>query len=63
MSTFGLVHVGFAGVANSVPERIRHLVFLDAFVPSDGENIYDQGYPRMAATSKHFSVPAPEWNR
>jgi len=26
------------GVADRVPERIKHLIYLDAFVPEDGEN-------------------------
>jgi pimeloyl-ACP methyl ester carboxylesterase len=29
------------GVADHVPERIAHLVFLDAFVPSDGQSMLD----------------------
>lgn len=27
------------GVADRVPERVRHLVYLDAFVPADGESL------------------------
>jgi hypothetical protein len=29
------------GVADRVPERIAHLVYLDAFVPEDGESMLD----------------------
>ena len=29
------------GVADQVPERIRHLVYLDAFVPADGQSLND----------------------
>jgi pimeloyl-ACP methyl ester carboxylesterase len=29
------------GVADQMPERIAHLVFLDAFVPSDGQSMLD----------------------
>jgi pimeloyl-ACP methyl ester carboxylesterase len=29
------------GVADRVPERIRHVVYLDAFVPGDGESVLD----------------------
>jgi pimeloyl-ACP methyl ester carboxylesterase len=29
------------GVAERVPERIRHLVYLDAFLPNDGERLLD----------------------
>lgn len=28
------------GVADSIPERIKHLVYLDAFVPNDGESAF-----------------------
>ena len=30
-----------SGVADRVPERIRSLVFLDAFVPEHGESVAD----------------------
>src|SRR5436309_10254668 len=29
------------GVAEKMPERIQHLVFLDAFQPADGQSLYD----------------------
>src|SRR4051794_19239491 len=29
------------GVAEKMPERIAHLVFLDAFQPTDGQSLYD----------------------
>jgi len=29
------------GVADRVPERIRHLVYLDAFAPRDGQSVFD----------------------
>jgi pimeloyl-ACP methyl ester carboxylesterase len=29
------------GVADRMSERIRHLVYLDAFVPADGQSLYD----------------------
>jgi pimeloyl-ACP methyl ester carboxylesterase len=32
-----------SGVAERVPERIAALVFLDAFVPADGESLWDLG--------------------
>ena len=38
-----------SGVADRVPERIRSLVYLDAFVPRDGQSTVDQMSP--AATS------------
>ena len=30
-----------SGVAERVPERLRHLVYLDAFLPNDGERLLD----------------------
>ena len=32
-----------SGVADRMPERIRHLVYLDAFVPADGQSLVDLG--------------------
>ena len=29
------------GIADRVPERVRHLVYLDAFVPRDGQSLND----------------------
>ena len=31
------------GVADSLPERITQMIYLDAFVPEDGESIFAQG--------------------
>src|SRR5919205_384080 len=31
------------GVADRVPERVRHLVYVDAFVPADGQSLNDLG--------------------
>ncbi|MFT3904577.1 MAG: alpha/beta hydrolase [Niabella sp.] len=51
------------GVADSIPERIKKLVFLDAFAPNDGESVITargdgkQGPERNA--SNGFAVP--EW--
>src|SRR5437867_3282753 len=33
------------GVADRVPERIAHLVYVDAFVPHHGESLLDLGGP------------------
>src|SRR6266571_1106555 len=51
MATFVLVHGGWhggwcwrkviPGVVDQVPERIAHLVYLDTFVPRDGESMVD----------------------
>jgi pimeloyl-ACP methyl ester carboxylesterase len=37
-----------SGVADRVPEQIRTLVYLDAFVPEDGECIFDNVPPELA---------------
>ena len=31
------------GVAERMPDRIKHLVYLDAFLPDDGQSLYDLG--------------------
>jgi pimeloyl-ACP methyl ester carboxylesterase len=38
------------GVADRMPERIQHLVFLDAFVPADGQCLFDLGGPSRDST-------------
>ena len=39
------------GVMDRIPERLRHVVFLDAAVPEDGMSLYDLfGGPRAGAT-------------
>ena len=38
-----------AGVADRVPERVAHLVYLDAFVPRDGQAVHDIFSPEFAA--------------
>lgn len=38
------------GVADQAPERIRSLVYLDAFVPTDGQSLMDLLYPDWVAS-------------
>lgn len=59
-----VVLVGFSysglvatAVAERVPERLAHLVYLDAFVPQDGQSLMDMIGPEAAA---HFEVIAAE---
>jgi len=40
------------GVADRVPERVRHLVYLDAFVPRDGQSLFDLLPPQSAASRR-----------
>jgi pimeloyl-ACP methyl ester carboxylesterase len=40
------------GVADKIPEKIRALVYLDAFVPRDGESVMDHLDPAMRAGMK-----------
>jgi pimeloyl-ACP methyl ester carboxylesterase len=57
-----------AGVADRSPERIRHLIYLDAVVPEDGQSAWELLGPRngewleeMLATSEHkWLLPVPE---
>ncbi len=44
-----------AGVADRVPARLAHLVYLDAFVPRDGQAVHDIFSPEFAA---HLQIPA-----
>lgn len=46
------------GVADRVPERVRHLVYLDAFVPGDGQSLQDLvGAAPTAAPLEGWLVP------
>jgi pimeloyl-ACP methyl ester carboxylesterase len=46
------------GVAERMPERIQHLVFLDAFQPADGQSLYSltSGGPRTS-TDDDWRIP------
>jgi pimeloyl-ACP methyl ester carboxylesterase len=49
------------GVADRMPERIQHLVYLDAFLPADGQSLYDvRGGPADAPVD--WRVPPPHRN-
>ena len=37
-----------SGVADQVPDRIRTLVYLEAFVPEDGQCVFDPHWPERA---------------
>ena len=59
------------GVADRMPERIAHLVYLDAFLPNDGESLYSLGGGRAPETEdwqvppieRRFATPEEEaWN-
>ena len=54
------------GVADRIAERIHALAYLDAFVPDDGQSLFDINIPantqrflESAGTSGGLSVPAP----
>jgi ribulose-5-phosphate 4-epimerase/fuculose-1-phosphate aldolase/pimeloyl-ACP methyl ester carboxylesterase len=46
------------GVADRMPERIKHLVYLDAFLPSDGQSLRDLGGNRGGDASSDWRVPS-----
>jgi pimeloyl-ACP methyl ester carboxylesterase len=57
-----------SGVAERVPERIRHLVFVDAFVPEDGESVLTaarvaqfETWVRSTVDSAKNGVMVPAW--
>jgi pimeloyl-ACP methyl ester carboxylesterase len=48
------------GVADRVPERVRHLIYLDAFVPGNGQSLLDLRGPALrpaAASDEDWLVP------
>ena len=55
------------GAADRVPERIGHLVYLDAMLPQDGRSVFDLVAPELAAerrrqaqaTSGGLALPPP----
>ncbi|SIN69457.1 Pimeloyl-ACP methyl ester carboxylesterase [Parasphingorhabdus marina DSM 22363] len=53
-----------SGVADKVRDKIRHIVYLDAALPRDGETMISQGAPRsadmLAATEQQLRALAPE---
>jgi len=61
----GHSYAGFviSGVADRVPERIRMLVYLDAFVPEDGECVFDLHSPERAQQMRlQAQVAGNGWN-
>ena len=50
------------GVAERVPERIAHLVFLDAFVLEDGECVADCYGPEMVAMASALVTTEDGWH-
>jgi pimeloyl-ACP methyl ester carboxylesterase len=54
------------GVADRIPEKIKALAYLDAFVPEDGQSLFDINIPantqrfiQGAGTLGGLAVPAP----
>lgn len=43
------------GVANKVPERIRQMVYIDAFVPDDGESVFTSLGPNGDKMTEPFT--------
>jgi pimeloyl-ACP methyl ester carboxylesterase len=52
------------GVAERVPQRIRHLVYVDAFLPENGESVKklsDAGFDRMVSAMARNGMMVPPW--
>lgn len=47
------------GVADRVPERMRHLIYLDAFVPADGQSLSDLAQGERAVIEGWLLAPNP----
>lgn len=48
------------GVADQAPERIARLVYLDAFVPQNGESLFDLAGPEMAVSRRAMAAAEGE---
>jgi len=49
------------GVADRMPDRIKDLVYLDAFLPADGQSLYDlAGGNGQRGASEDWRVPRPQ---
>lgn len=57
------------GTADRMPERIKHLVYLDALLPADGQSVYDLIGDEQRPADNAWLVPMPrlavddEWLR
>lgn len=54
------------GVAERIPQRIRHLVYVDAFLPQHGESVRslaDSGFNAMVRTMGRDGMLVPPWAR
>ena len=49
------------GVADRLPERIAHLVYLDAFLPNDGDSLYSLGGSRAPQTEDPSAGSGQGW--
>ena len=61
------------GVANQIPEKIKHIVYVDAFLPFDGESVFSLGTEEWQnklidlamSQGKGYSIPPywPDWGK
>jgi pimeloyl-ACP methyl ester carboxylesterase len=52
------------GVAERIPQRIRHLVYIDAFVPESGESVKtlaEKGFDAMVTNMAKDGMLVPPW--
>jgi pimeloyl-ACP methyl ester carboxylesterase len=52
------------GVAERIPQRIRHLVYVDAFLPENGESVQklaDDGFASMVTNMERNGMLVPPW--
>lgn len=60
--------ISISGAADRLPQRIRHLVYLDAFIVQDGQSPFDTLTPEFAAARRRvaqessggLSLPVPD---
>src|SRR5258706_4886093 len=53
--------VVITGAAERVPEQIRQVIYLDAFVPPDGESSAELFGPRLMALFEQAAAPDGGW--
>lgn len=49
------------GIADRIPERIAQVIYVDAYVPSDGQSVMDQFPPELAASINERAAMDFEW--
>ena len=49
------------GVQDRIPDRIKHLIYLDAFLPENGESVVGMGDPSWITNNTKGDFVVPRW--